>query len=73
MSAKLTKAQRACLEYYRDNEFNPVRVQRPPYTWTTRQVNTALDRDWLFVGPGGWHIPTPAGLAALTTKDSGHD
>lgn len=64
--AKLTKAMRSCLEYYRDNENNPIRVQRPPYTWNNRQVNTALDRDYLMVGPGGWHVLSPAGRSALT-------
>lgn len=64
--ASLTKAQRACLEYYRDNENNPVRVSYPPCTWTIRQTNIALDRGWLCVGPGGWHVLTPAGRQALT-------
>lgn len=62
---KLTKARRDCLTYYRDNEHNPDRHQRPPYTWTTRQTNAALDFDWLCVGPGGWHILTEAGRSAL--------
>jgi hypothetical protein len=67
MSAeRVTKAMRACLEYYGANETNPDRHQRPPYTWNTRQLNTALDRDWLCVGPGGWHILTPPGRAALS-------
>lgn len=62
---KLTDAMRACLEYYRDNERNPNRVQRPPYKFTTRQVNRALDLDYLRVGPHGWHVLSDAGLAAL--------
>lgn len=64
-SERVTKAMRACLEYYGANEANPVRVQRPPYVFTTRQVNAALDRGWLCVSPGGWHILSPAGRAAL--------
>lgn len=62
---KLTKAMRACLEYYRANANNPNRHQRPPYTWTTRQLNTALDRSYLRVGDGGWHVLSPSGLAVL--------
>ncbi len=67
---KLTKAMRACLDYYGANENNPDRFQRPPYTWTMRQANTALDRDWLCVGPDGWHILTAAGRAALQTSET---
>ena len=63
--AKLTKAMRGCLAYYRDNEFNADRRQRPPYTWNNRQVNTALDRDWLKVGSGGWHVLTDLGRRTL--------
>lgn len=62
---KLTEAMRACLTYYLENENNPVRVQKPPYTWTMRQTNKALDNDWLMVGPGGWHILSPTGRALL--------
>jgi hypothetical protein len=71
--AKLTRAQRDCLSYYRDNEHNSDRRQFPPYTWTTRQVNTALDRDWLKVGPGGWHILSAAGRAALAQEGGRSD
>lgn len=60
-----SKAMRACLEYYRDNEHNPNRLQLPPYHFTMRQVNRALDLDYLKVGPGGWHILADAGRAAL--------
>jgi hypothetical protein len=70
MGEKITKAMRACLNYYLTNELNPVRVQRPPYAWTTRQLNSALDRSWLCVGPGGWHILTPVGRAALSEGDN---
>lgn len=63
--ARLTPAMRACLEYYRDNENNPNRLQLPPYTWNGRQVNRALDLDYLVVGPGGWHILSEAGRRAL--------
>lgn len=62
----LTKAMRHCLEYYAAKEDSADRHQRPPYTWTTRQVNMALDRGWLCVGAGGWHILSDAGRAALT-------
>lgn len=65
---KLTEAMRACLQYYGDNEANPARVQRPPYRWTMRQTNKALDRDWLMVGPGGWHVLTEAGRALLRAE-----
>lgn len=61
----LTPRMIACLSYYRDNEHNPDRRSYPPYTWTMRQANTALDRDWLLVGPGGWHILTDLGRQAL--------
>jgi len=63
--AKLTKAMRACLEYYRDNELNACRTVKPPYAFTMRQVNAALDRDFLEVGPGGWHTLSADGRAAL--------
>lgn len=65
---KLTKAMRSCLEYYRDNEHNPDRFQRPPYTWDRRQMNAALDRAWLCVGPGGWHVLSDAGRAAISDQ-----
>ncbi|HEV2507356.1 MAG TPA: hypothetical protein VGV39_30065 [Mesorhizobium sp.] len=68
--AKLSKSMCDCLTYYRDNEHNPDRLQKPPYTWDRRQMNGALERDWLCVGPGGWHILTEAGRAALaSTKE----
>lgn len=66
---KLSKAMHACLVYYRDNETNPDRVQRPPYAFTMRQVNSALDRDYLKVGPGGWHILSDIGRAALAAQE----
>ncbi len=65
---KLTPAMIACLSYYRDNERNPDRCQRPPYAWTMRQANKALDRDWLMVGPGGWHILTDLGRRTLSEQ-----
>ncbi|TWB61632.1 hypothetical protein FBZ98_101977 [Rhizobium sp. ERR 922] len=65
---KLTKAMRACLVYYRDNEFNPDRHAYPPYDFNIRQVNRALDLDYLKVGPGGWHILSDAGRAALNEE-----
>jgi hypothetical protein len=58
-------AMRDCLTYYCDNEHNQDRLQLPPYTWTRRQMNDALRRDWLRVGPGGWHILSDAGHEAL--------
>ena len=67
--ARLTEAQRACLEYFRDNEINANRVQRPPYAWNRRQHNTALDRGWLEVGPGGWHILSSAGRDVFFVYD----
>lgn len=62
---KLTKAMRAYLAYYRDNEKNQDRRAYPPYEFNMRQVNRALDLDYLKVGPSGWHIPTDAGRRAL--------
>ncbi len=66
---KLTKAMRDCLDYYGRNEKNPVRVQLPPYTWTRRQLNRALDLGFLRVGPGGWHILSESGRRALAEED----
>ena len=62
---KLTKAMRLCLSYYGENEHNPVREDRKG-GWSMLQADRALDRGWLTVGPGGWHILTDAGRAALT-------
>lgn len=70
---KLTPRMVECLTYYRDNEQNPDRVIRGNSGWTTRQLNTALDRDWLKVGPGGWHVPTDAGRAALAAAEGRTD
>ena len=70
---KLTKAMAACLTYYGENEHNPNRVIfGPPWYWTGRQLNTALDRGWLRVGPGGWHILSESGRAALAAG-AGHE
>jgi hypothetical protein len=66
---KLTKAMAACLKYYGDNEHNPNRLQRPPYKFNMRQVNSALDKDFLKVGSGGWHVLSDAGRSAL--RDGG--
>ena len=62
---KLTKAMHACLTYYGDNEHNQDRRAYPPYDFNMRQVNRALDLDYLKVGPGGWHVLSEAGRAAL--------
>ncbi len=69
MSGDMTKAMRACLEYYRDNERNPNRLVRPPYLFNMRQVNRALGLDYLRVGPGGWHILSDVGRRALERED----
>lgn len=72
-TGKLTPMMRQCLGYYRDNETNPVREIPREHRWTTRQLNTALDRNWLKVCPGGWHVLSDAGLAALSqNKDADH-
>jgi len=68
MAGRLTEAMRSCLEYYRDNETNPDRLQLPPYRWNRRQMNGALNRGYLCVGPGGWHILSGAGRTALEDK-----
>lgn len=66
---KISPLMRECLTYYRDNENNPDRrVFTDEWRWTMRQVNTALDRGWLAVGPGGWHILSFAGRAALKSE-----
>lgn len=62
---KLSKAMSACLRYYGDNEHNPDRRAYPPYEFNMRQVNRALELDFLKVGPGGWHILSDAGRSAL--------
>lgn len=67
----ISKSMRACLTYYRDNEHNPERVQRPPYTWNRRQLNKALDLGLLRVGPGGWHILSERGRDQL--EEPSHD
>ena len=59
----------ACLTYYHENRDNPNRVQLPPYDFTMREVNYALDRGWLCVGPGGWHVTSEAGHAALKSEE----
>ena len=64
---KLTKPMRLCLSYYGENEHNPVRIDRKG-GWTMKQADRALDNGWLTVGPGGWHILTPAGRAALESQ-----
>ena len=66
---KLTKAQRACLQWYKERANSPVRLQRPPYEFGTRQVNSALLRGWLETGPDGWHAITDAGRKALEDGD----
>lgn len=67
---KLTKPLRLCLEYYRDNEHNPNRVSYEPCGWTIRSADAALDNGWLTVGPGGWHVLTDAGRAALQSRST---
>ena len=62
-----TDAMRDCLTYYHENETNPDRFQHPPYTWNMRQTSKALVEGWLKVGPGGWHILSPAGHEALAS------
>lgn len=72
MSERLTKPMRLCLTYYGENETNPNRVIKIG-GWTIRQTDIALDNDWLKVGPGGWHILTDAGRAALASQEKPND
>lgn len=67
----ITKAMAACLKYYGDNEHNPDRRAYPPYEFNMRQVNSALDKDFLKVGPGGWHILSDAGRTVLSARGDG--
>lgn len=67
MAHKITKAMRDCLVWYRQKEHDRDRLHKPPYTWTMRQVNIALERDWLCVRPNEWHILTDTGRLLLET------
>jgi hypothetical protein len=64
MSAKLTDAQLRCLTWYEENRATNAVIPGDA-KWNMRQVERLLDLDMLEVGPGGWHVPSEAGRAAL--------
>lgn len=67
---KLSEAQRRCLTWYLDAENDPRRVVPAKCGWNMRQVNRLLEIGMLHVGPGGWHVPSPAGRPALARKEA---
>lgn len=68
MKLKLSELQRECLQWYANREQMLSQHGRdlpPIHRWSNRQINWAVERGLLSVGPNGWRAITHKGREAL--------